>query len=323
MSTALNRGLISGSVDASLNEIEARSSTPLLPHRDITIGPFAVLNLASSSNKLHGVFTSDATERAADEPHDGAFSESIQPYNTSVMPGEFIELGDDLLHWPDIFDLNDNLFGITSNLSMASTDHAGLSSAPQWLSSENEIQNNSFTMSLDPIHSVLGTHGERQEDGTSILLPQTAMASSTGTADIREILSDAPFLLKIFQKHVVPQLTVVPLGTKTPWNILNVPNAIITLAEITVMESQDITHARHANLFSILSCSAMYLSVTPSAGYSVSKSKTRWRQVASQTYDEAKSHMCTSFNEETNGPTKSKYKDQLMAVCAVIESAVK
>jgi arginine metabolism regulation protein II len=160
-------------------------------------------------------------------------------------------------------------------------------------------------------------HEEQQIQCTNTL--QTTLASPEASVNI---LNDASFLLKIFQKHVVSQLTVLPLGKKAPWNILNIPAAIITLADLTVMESQDVSHARQANLFSLISCSAMYLSVTRSSRYDDLISISHWQQVANQAYLEAKNHMCVSLSEETEGPTKSKYKDQLMALCAMIESAV-
>jgi arginine metabolism regulation protein II len=319
MGAALNRGLVSGSVDASLDEIETRSTTIFPPYGDITIGPFTVLNFATTPRKPDGAFASDAAERAPEQSHSGVFNDCLHSAHISLAPEELGGLTDDLLQWSDIFGLNDNLFGITSNLSVVSRDYPSFLSSSSWLASESEMYNASLSMDLDPTHDMLGVHVERQEHCTSILHPQTTIASPTGAVDI---LNDASFLLKVFQKHVVPQLTVVPLGKKVPWNILNVPTAIITLADMTVMEAQDITHARQANLFSLLSCSAMYLSVTPSAGYGDSISTPHWQQVASQAYYEAKNHMRISLSEETDGPTKSKYKDQLMAICAMIESAV-
>ncbi|CAL5874342.1 uncharacterized protein PFLUO_LOCUS8638 [Penicillium psychrofluorescens] len=160
-------------------------------------------------------------------------------------------------------------------------------------------------------------HEERQAHCISI--PQTTLDSPVASLDI---LNDASFLLKVFQKHVISQLTIVPLGKKGPWKLLNLPAAIITLADLTVMESQDVSRARQANLFSLISCSAMYLSITPSAGYGDSISITHWQQVANQAYLEAQHHMRISLSEETEGPTKAKYKDQLMAICAMIESAI-
>lgn len=320
MSTALNSGLVSGSVDASLDEIEAKSTGEFPPNGDITIGPFAVLNLASASHKPRGSFASDAADRATDESHNRVFDDSLHSVHTSLASEEFLGLTDDLLQWSDIFGFNDNLFGITSNVSVISRDYPGLSSIPRWLASESEMYNASLAMDLDPTHDILGLHVERQGHSSNIQHPQTTIATPTGAVDI---LDHASFLIKVFQKHVVPQLTVVPLGKKAPWNILNVPTAIVTLADITVMESQDVTHARYANLFSLLSCSAMYLSVTPSSGYGGSILTTDWQQVACKAYYEAKAHMRISLSEETDGPTKSKYKDQLMAICAMIESAVR
>ncbi|KAJ5272889.1 hypothetical protein N7478_008014 [Penicillium angulare] len=315
MGSALNKGLVSGSVDASLDEIEAKSTTSLFPPGDITIGPFSVLSFSqSSSANLHGAPVGDPTERATDQFQRGIFSDSIHPYQTPLPPGEFPGLEDDLLQWTDIFGLNDNLFGITSNVSVASRSYHDNPASSQWLTSENEIYNTSFPIDLDSIQDISRVHEESVEHVTSVLHPQMAMASPTSTLDTIDILNHASFLLKTFQKDVVPQLTVVPLGIKTPWHIINIPCAILTLADLTVMESQDVTHARQANLFSLLSCSAMYLSVTQSFGYGDNISTISWPQIASQAYQEAKSHMGISLSEEIDGPNKAKYKDQLMAI---------
>ncbi|KAJ5087204.1 hypothetical protein N7456_010820 [Penicillium angulare] len=323
MGTALNKGLVSGSVDASLDEIEAKSATSLLPRGDITIGPFSVLNFSQSSSSGLGVAPiDDSTDRATDQIQEGIFSDSIHSYHTPLPPGELPAFEDDLLQWTDIFGLNDNLFGITSNVSAASRNFHDQAPHSQWLTSENEIYSTSLPMGLDLFQNMSGAHSESAEQATSVLHPQTTMASPATTLDTLDILNHASFLLKTFQKDVVAQLTVVPLGIKTPWHIMNIPCAILTLADLTVMESQDVTHARQANLFSLLSCSATYLSVKQSSGYGEEISRTHWQQIASRSYQEAKTHMGISLSEEIDGRNKAKYKDQLMAVCAVIESAV-
>lgn len=56
MGTALNRGLLSGSIDASLEEIEAISTSSFPLQGDVKIGPFAVLNFTSASDEPRGSF---------------------------------------------------------------------------------------------------------------------------------------------------------------------------------------------------------------------------------------------------------------------------
>lgn len=315
MSIALNRGLLSGSIDASLEEIEAVSTSSCPLQGDVKIGPFAVLDFTSPSDEPRSSsFASNATDRTTEQSRPDASNRlplTQQPFASE----EFLGLPDDSLQWSDIFGLNDNLYGITSNFSFDSMNYPSFPASSRWLVSESEMYNASLAMNLDLTHNMV--HEERQAHCISI--PQTTLDSPVASLDI---LNDASFLLKVFQKHVISQLTIVPLGKKGPWKLLNLPAAIITLADLTVMESQDVSRARQANLFSLISCSAMYLSITPSAGYGDSISITHWQQVANQAYLEAQHHMRISLSEETEGPTKAKYKDQLMAICAMIESAV-
>jgi arginine metabolism regulation protein II len=48
----------------------------------------------------------------------------------------------------------------------------------------------------------------------------------------------------------------------------------------------------------------------------------RWHQIANQTYQLAKDHIQISLQQETHGPNKARYKDQLMAANILTQYAV-
>ncbi|OGE47250.1 hypothetical protein PENARI_c053G02949 [Penicillium arizonense] len=135
------------------------------------------------------------------------------------------------------------------------------------------------------------------------------------------ILGDASFLLKNFQKNIIPQMTVVPLA-KSPWNILNISAALVTLGELTIMESESVSHARQANLYSLLACSAIHLAMDSSTETIGFCPRNHWKEVSEQAYQRANTHMKISLSEETGGTRKAKLKDQLMAIHGLTEFAI-
>lgn len=116
-------------------------------------------------------------------------------------------------------------------------------------------------------------------------------------------------------------MMAMPLGEKSPWKILNVPAAVLTFSDITFLGAQNISHARLANLYSILACSAFHLSLNPESVSTCSVS--HWKQVAEQAHRQGKEHMQMSLKNELHEPKKAKYKDQLMAICGMTEFAVR
>ncbi|KAJ5324417.1 hypothetical protein N7476_003017 [Penicillium atrosanguineum] len=306
MSTALGNGLLSGSIDASLEEIDTKSQEPfILIDNDFRIGPFAVLNLNLSVGHSEKC---DAAEKSIGPALLEAPTTTFPvPSAPNIQPpiSESASHSDDLLQWSDLFGLNDDIYGITSNLSLVLVDCPDFAAYPGLFETEGERNIDS----MGALHEEICASGQDEY-------------SSTDTQAPINIVTEASFLLNIFQKHVVPRLTVIPLGKKSPWSVLNVPAAMVTLGDMTILELPDVNHARKANLFSLLACAAFYITMTPSSGLVDENVIGYWRAYAHQCYNEAKGHMQLSLSEETRGPTKAKYKDQLMAIFGMIESAI-
>ena len=127
-------------------------------------------------------------------------------------------------------------------------------------------------------------------------------------------------LLKHFQDTVIPQIMAIPFGQKSPWKILNLPAAVVAFGDTTFLGTEGISHARLANLYGLLACSAIDLALKPQPD--LTQSNKDWYEIANQTYNLAKDHIQTSLRHETQGPKKAKYKDQLMAANILTQYAV-
>ena len=289
MGTAISKGLISGSIDASLEEIDQRSQEPSpLFENEMRVGPFAVLDFTKPSSSS-GDHTGLALGRPMNPTHTPLSDHGIGVSDSSSYPVDIPGYADDLLQWSDLFD--EDCYGMFSD-SFYPGNHIDFSQL-----------DDTYPETVLPI-----------EDASLQPLP------FPHTPTTINILGHASFLLKNFQKNIVPQMTVVPLA-KSPWNILNVPAALVTLGELTIMESESVSHARQANLYSLLACSAVHLAMD-SSSETGSFPRNHWKEVSKQAYQDANTHLKISLNEEAGGAKKAKLKDQLMAVYGLTEFAV-
>lgn len=310
MSIALRKSLVSGSVDASLDEIDSSS---LLSDGDVRAGPFAVLKpTPSPSDRVSQ--TSGGAEGTVESTASNVETIALPTPATPLAFENLPPFPDDLLQWPDLFGLDDDLYGLTSNLPLSLHQDTDSTSYPFG----NETCDAFWSASLDTAPGFT-EHNDKPNSPGAEVVPAESSATRLGERDT--VLAEAPFLLNIFQTHVVPRLTVVPLGQKTPWNILSIPAAIGTLGDITILNSPDVNHARQANLYSLLACAAYYLAMTPQQ-LSASAPAKHWAQIAVRSYRETQSHLRISLIQETGGPRKAKYKEQLMAVFGIMECAV-
>lgn len=307
MSTALGSNLISGSIDASLAEVDTRSRDPdrSLNH-DIVIGPFAVLDFTGSASEHPAEEDSVAiqeNEPASIDPL--PVGDSIDP----IIPLEILDSSpvsiidslsqmDDFLHWSDLLSF--------------SPDQTGFATHPT-LTMPNDL---SFDLTNDAL--LLQNFAQGPEDPMQRMTPrQTPIEMASMETDVSK---DAQFLLKHFQDIVIPQIMAIPFGQKSPWKILNLPAAVVAFGDTTFLGTEGISHARLANLYGLLACSAIDLALKPPSD--PTQSTEHWLRIANQTYQKAKDHIQTSLQHETQGPKKAKYKDQLMAANILTQYAV-
>ncbi|GFF31220.1 putative C6 transcription factor [Aspergillus udagawae] len=330
MTSSLRSRLVSGSINASLAEIDLRTrdiDNP--PTGDIIVGPFAVLGLPTpESQRGDNVVQQQAEQDALDSTSVESEAHIAQPISPPMIedsseaiaqPTTFAQTSfvsdsvchfDDFLHWSDLLG--------------CSPDALDWNPAP--LSSDRNLVTNLAALSSDfeidpmPVNRPAngGTFSD-VPDGNGLLqmIEPTEMASTLLHA---ASLTEAPFLFKHFHDNVIPQTMPMPLGKKSPWKILNVPAAMVTYSDLTILGSRNVNHARQANLYGLLACSAVHLSMYPSA--SSSDTAQHWQETAENMFELARENMQMSIKYETQEPKTAKYKDQLMAICCLTEYAI-
>lgn len=142
-----------------------------------------------------------------------------------------------------------------------------------------------------------------------------------------DLSSEAPLLLKHFNEEVITQMGSLPINEKSAWRILNFPSAVLTLSQLTLLgfEQSRIKRANLANLFAVIAVSALHMSLSLSIRTDAPDAPDKssyWKSLSERTYEAAKGFVRSSLTTECTLPSKAKYKDQLMAVAAVLATAV-
>ncbi|KAL3478875.1 fungal-specific transcription factor domain-containing protein [Aspergillus californicus] len=310
MSTSLGSNLVSGSISASLAEIDVRTRDPERPAiGDIVVGPFAVLDFAPDvSQDMH----QESLSKEAREPDSGqpprsppqtVPSDPVVSQETSfeqaLLPNESPSHIDDFLHWSDILGLSPEQPGFFQP-SMLDLD--------MYLNTDLEAGPESQTFAVS------------DQSNMAIMTPPRSATEMASTFLDAAALAGAPFLFKHFNEKVAPQMMIMPLASKSPWRILNLSTAMATYNDLIILGSQNLSQARLANLYGLLACSAIHLALD--LAQTSAESVQQWQQAACQMFEQAKDHMQRSLKYETQDPKRAKYKDQLMAICCLIEYTV-
>ncbi|THC94329.1 hypothetical protein EYZ11_006205 [Aspergillus tanneri] len=328
MSTSLGSDLVSGSINASLAEIDLRSRDPdRSPTGDIVVGPFAVLDFAPAApqgmprgvqpSQVQG--TTPEPALASTPPtvsSDFVAAEEVPAFAPMSSKIDSLSHIDDFLHWSDLLGLSPDQPGFfqppTLDVDMC------FGSDPRGLDPESNFGAPSYGMAGDagPVQ-----RDRDQRDTMRMMTPPHSTAEMASTILDAAPLADAPLLFKNFHENVIPQMMAMPLGEKSPWKILNMPSAMGTYSDLTILGSQNISHARLANLYGVLACSAIHLALKPSIV--PVDSIEHWQQAADQMFQQARDYMQMSLKYETQEPKRAKYKDQLMAICCLTEYAAR
>ncbi|KAL4972782.1 fungal-specific transcription factor domain-containing protein [Aspergillus desertorum] len=299
MSTSLGSNLVSGSISASLAEIDLKTrDAEHPPVGDIVIGPFGVLDFGPTQSQNTRRTQAKASEQAVPDqeaprsPSQRGPAAAQETQELPALANDSPSYIDDFLHWSDILGLSPEQPGFFQ---------------PSMLDLDMYL--------ADPVSEPLSA--DVQAEDMAILTPPPSAMEMASTFLDAAALADAPFLFKHFNENIVPQMVIMPLGDKSPWRILNLSAAMATYNDLTILGSQNISHARLANLYSLLACSAVHLSTSHS-----STGSAHWQQAAGQMFEQARDHMQKSLKLETREPKRAKYKDQLMAICCLIQYTV-
>ncbi|KAL2836196.1 hypothetical protein BJY01DRAFT_252079 [Aspergillus pseudoustus] len=100
------------------------------------------------------------------------------------------------------------------------------------------------------------------------------------------------------------------------------PAVVVTLGDLTFLDALKITHARLTNLFSLLACSALHLTLPQPLPNDTKTDRPveHWRNVTNQAFAQATEHLQPSLKNELGpAPKTAEYKDQPMALHALTE----
>ena len=164
---------------------------------------------------------------------------------------------------------------------------------------------------------------EVTDSGTAIAIETNRDECSWPEIDLS---SDAPLLLKHFNEAVITQMGSLPINEKSAWRTLNFPSAVFTLSQLTILgfERNTIKRANLANFFALIAVSALHLSLVSSVRTDpdANDNSYHWKALSERTYEAAKNFLKSSLSTECTLQSKAKYKDQLMAVGAILATAV-
>ncbi|KAF9885583.1 hypothetical protein FE257_012789 [Aspergillus nanangensis] len=317
MSTSLGSDLVAGSIDASLDEIDARADDPEDSFGDnIRIGPFAVLKLATAPQVAELVPTSDIGGNSV-ELNASLGEKTCSEANALSLIEDPLASIDDLVQWSDLFGFDSELPWLASDAIFEENDNGHADSSTQIPALGASLYDPAMAE-----HADTEPTSQKNDNQEHNLLRSANPQHIKPAIDPPQIgvLEEAPLLLKYFYKNIIPQLTIVPLKEKTPWEIVNLHTAMVTLGELTILELNDISESGLANLHILLAFSATHLALHPSMD--LMHPAEHWKEIAEHAYLQAQDHMRKSLQESTKDCQLDGFKDRLMSICAMTEYAV-
>ncbi|KAI1341101.1 fungal-specific transcription factor domain-containing protein [Xylariaceae sp. FL0016] len=155
-----------------------------------------------------------------------------------------------------------------------------------------------------------GHEYQDENDEEALTLAPNIGAQAMGEHGSPVIPEQAEHLLRFFRQRIMRPSSRIQANRKSPWQILFLPCALETFAEITIFSQA--SHTRSAVLYAILSNSAFQL-------YAVNHHDTtssRWLEVGKRHRNAAKQHLRKALQVDMVGPNQADYKDLLMAMLA-------
>lgn len=322
MSESLTSSLLGDSVDSCLNEIDTRASEGVSSslRQHVRVGPFSVLPRGSLMPAQPLGSEQASISNPYSQPQLSTGTTEFDISNSVGITGQLLDLYDadtapslsDSLQWDDLFELGlDSMFDpsyqtIDPLLAFESSTLAQSSStADQHL----------------PGVANYPLFGNALAPGAVPTLWRSPATSAGYSSD--EILTIAPRLLKHLKDTVIEHICALPITTKSPFEIVNLASAIDTLAHLTILQSSNVTRAKLAGLYSLLSASALHLSRNPRFDVESRYRSDYWESISQVARDHAIQYLQQSIKEENSKPNKAKYKDQVAATMNLMTYSVR
>ncbi|KAJ0144556.1 Uncharacterized protein HZ326_12669 [Fusarium oxysporum f. sp. albedinis] len=293
MAAAISASVPSSSVGTVLVDIDDHSRNPhSFKTPEITIGPFGVFD-ANPDRELATAATFNVESNA-----------DADATVSNTDPATDICDWDGYIVWDDLFTLDiENTPWMPS--ATGYTDRGLLESAPDFQTPTD--LGYSRTARISHTESYMSMN-------TLPLMP--SFKDELGTVDWHS--TDITFLLRNFNSVVMPRMASVPLAKKFAWGPMHHELAVQTLAEVTFLKKPEVNEAKLANLCAIVAISSHHLYLTREESF---QSAEYWLQLSAKTIRHANIHLSRSLESETRGPKTAKYKEQLMAVQALMAHA--
>ena len=306
MNSALQSDLASRPVDQSISELDMRSRhASASANRSHAVGPFGVLDF-TEVQQAAGI-SSIATPEQSVESNMVAVEvpDTTSPHTDLSL--ESLNNIDDFLDWPDLFELD-----------FASPDFPpnGISYALPEGSLQMEAP---YRFDQVTYPQQVCSNQERDQQSRDLPLVTNPSAPETSLGEIPP--ADAQTLLKHFNDRAIAQFSSLPPSEKAHWTILNVQSAVLTLANITYLRTLSTSNAAMANLMALLAMSGHHLAHENASQHT--ETAFYWRNIGDSAIQQAKEHLQHSLKNEIRGPSRAKYKDQVMAISALLAFAVR
>ena len=123
-------------------------------------------------------------------------------------------------------------------------------------------------------------------------------------------------LLRYYKQHLDGATTAIQAKRKSPWQIIFLPCALETFAELSLWNGA--SHTRSTILYTLLAHSAFQLHMTnKSTGL-----PSQWRDIGIRHQEKAQQHLRNALQMEMFGSSQAKYKELLMAILAMAMTSV-
>ncbi|KAF4451051.1 hypothetical protein F53441_5915 [Fusarium austroafricanum] len=122
---------------------------------------------------------------------------------------------------------------------------------------------------------------------------------------------EAEPLLRHYRQHIAGQRSSMKAKRKSPWEIIFLPCALETFAELSLWG--EASHTRTSLFYTLLAHSALQLHMSRAPN----SFSTDWKEIGLRNHDRAQNHLRQALQHEMFGPKQASYKELLMAILAM------
>ncbi|KAI1391590.1 fungal-specific transcription factor domain-containing protein [Hypoxylon trugodes] len=324
MSVRMSESMCKSSATELLLQIDSKCESceaGRLYSEHIVLGPFSVFDAKHSEPIM------DVLPSTPDDPvGPGSYAMFLDTCHNREEQFE----GADQQNWVEFTsEMNMDMFlsPVDPSLNNQSQDHQNLMGLSGLEASNFLNLDSEYEIGIEPMIDNVATGGneslanprrqEGEDDEARAIIPLTPSLGSQGIRDYDSsgTLDQAEHLLRYYKHRITQPTSRIQAQRKSPWQILFLPCALETFAEITLFGRA--SHTRSAVLYSVLANSAFQLHTATSE--KADPISSRWLELGTKHRDTAKDHLRQALRTEMYGPNKSKYKELLMAMlgCAI------